>query len=455
MHRHFLVVALICLVSALPARGQESDPANWQSDVDVLLDTMRQVHPDLYHAHSREEWGQAATRFKKRLPRLSYAEAALGFSRLVALAEDGHSQLRSAFAKPFGPGFRTFYPVDLSLFSDGLRVRKVAAEHTELFGSRIRRINGVPSSEILDRLRPYISTGNKMLVAYALPLYLQFPAVLRGTGLSDSLRAPLVLTVAEGKGESKTVSIDAVSRDSPPEMIHADKFGKQEKELPLYRRLASNYAFEYLQDEQLLYFRFRNIQNKEEEPIAAFVERLFSFVESHTVTKFVVDLRDNTGGNNYLVQPLLHGLISHKKINRPGHLFVITDRGTFSAAADLAARIERHTHALFVGEPTGAPPNAFGNDGGRDVITLPASGLKVAVANVYWQNSLPLDDRPWIYPDIPVRLSYDEYTGGYDPAMEVIKGYSPDQAPEWLNGLPYRSWKRPTQQLDWEIVVEQ
>lgn len=48
------------------------------------------------------------------------------------------------------------------------------------------------------------------------------------------------------------------------------------------------------------------------------------------------------------------------KINQRGKLFVIVGRQTFSAAMNGAAEIERHTNAIFVGEPTGSSPNFVG-----------------------------------------------------------------------------------------------
>src|SRR6267143_154269 len=51
-----------------------------------------------------------------------------------------------------------------------------------------------------------------------------------------------------------------------------------------------------------------------------------------------------------------------------GHLFVITGRLTFSAAMNLASRLEHETHATFVGEPTGSRPNHYGE---AVTLTLP------------------------------------------------------------------------------------
>ena len=91
IHRSILATLLICIFSTLPAWGQSPDPSAWRDDVDGLLDSLRQIHPDLYHSHTAAEWEQVGTRLRECLSDLSYAEAFAGVARLVALADDGHT----------------------------------------------------------------------------------------------------------------------------------------------------------------------------------------------------------------------------------------------------------------------------------------------------------------------------------------------------------------------------
>src|SRR5437879_3202294 len=100
-----------------------------------------------------------------------------------------------------------------------------------------------------------------------------------------------------------------------------------------------------------------------------------------------------------------------------GHLFVITGRLTFSAAMNLASRLEHETHATFVGEPTGSRPNHYGE---AVTLTLPASGITVRVSTRYWQDSKPNDKRLWIAPEMPAPPSAAVFSRGIDPAMDSI-----------------------------------
>jgi hypothetical protein len=136
----------------------------------------------------------------------------------------------------------------------------------------------------------------------------------------------------------------------------------------------------------------------------------------------VLDLRGNGGGNGYLNQALVHAVLRRPALDRTGRLFVIIDRGTFSAAAQLAADLERETHAVFVGEPTGAAPDSPGDPAH---ITLPASGLEVRISTVLWNGSDPRDPRLFITPDQPASPAFADWLAHRDPALEAIRAYRP------------------------------
>jgi hypothetical protein len=85
-----------------------------------------------------------------------------------------------------------------------------------------------------------------------------------------------------------------------------------------------------------------------------------------------------------------------------------------------AVMLERQTGTIFVGEPTGASPNHFGDS---NLFTLPNSGATMMHSSIYWQLSDPDDDRPWIAPDIPVKLLSKDFISGRDPALETILAF--------------------------------
>jgi hypothetical protein len=188
--------------------------------------------------------------------------------------------------------------------------------------------------------------------------------------------------------------------------------------MPLYLRNCDvPYWFEYLPDSRAVYFQFNGVADQPRESLADFSARLFTFIDNHDVTKLIIDLRWNGGGNTFLVQPLLHRLIGCTKINQPGCLYVIIGRGTFSAAQNTTTAIERETNAIFVGEPSGSRPNFIGE---TIPFQLPYSKTLVNVADLYWETSWPFDCRPWVAPELYAPPTFDSYSRNEDPALDAI-----------------------------------
>jgi C-terminal processing protease CtpA/Prc len=174
-----------------------------------------------------------------------------------------------------------------------------------------------------------------------------------------------------------------------------------------------------------VYFQFNEVRNDEQEPLDRFCQRLFEFIAKHPVDKLVIDIRWNAGGNLLLNPPLVHGLIRCDKVNQRGKLFVIIGRNTASAAQCLAAQIERNASVLFVGEPTGSSPNFVGE---TCPLSLPYSKMQATISDLYWQNSIAMDYRTWIAPEIYTPPTFAAYRAKQDPALKAILVYGVKRA---------------------------
>jgi hypothetical protein len=178
-----------------------------------------------------------------------------------------------------------------------------------------------------------------------------------------------------------------------------------------------NYWFEYLSDRKTVYFQFNRVLDAEKESLAQFTDRLFRFIGEKDVERLVIDMRWNNGGNTFLSHPLLLALISNRKINQRGKLFVIIGRRSYSAAQNTVTYIERYTNATFVGEPTGSSPNFVGEE---FPVTLPYSKIIANVSHLFWQSSVPLDQRIWLAPHIYTPPTFADFRVRRDSALEAI-----------------------------------
>jgi tetratricopeptide (TPR) repeat protein len=185
---------------------------------------------------------------------------------------------------------------------------------------------------------------------------------------------------------------------------------------------ANKYWFEYLKDSRTLYVQFNEVGNKDDETLETFFKRVMTFADANPVDRFVLDERLNGGGNNGLLRPIIHDFIRSDRVTQPGRLFTIIGRQTFSAAMNCVNRMKLDTNTLFVGEPTGASPNMYGDNA---PVVLPHSKLTVRLSTLWWQDMDPRDRRVWQAPDLSTELTFADYRAGRDPAMDAILNYKP------------------------------
>jgi len=444
-----MAATLALAIVAPDALGASPDPATWRGDARFLVAAVDSLHPQPYRWNHRAAWDSAAADLEGRLPTMRYDQAVAGFSQLLGMLRDGHSRLdqlelpshgRPTLAPLPGPGFDADYPLEFEVFADGLWIVRATAGHSDLLGARVVAIDRVPVARAVAALAPLIPADNPMWTLNALPAFLRSPGYVAAAGLAPDPTAPLQLTLMDARGRRREALVSRERPDSTAVWVTADAGVRSP--LPLTRRLPGPFAFADIDDSaHTVFVRIRAIVDEPGgEPLAHFVARLFAHADSLGSRRLILDLRGNGGGNNYLNQPLVHALIMRPEVDRTGRLFVIVDRGTFSAAVSLADDLQRETRALFVGEPTGAAPNSPGDPAH---VRLPASGLVVRISTVLWQGSDPRDPRAFIAPDLPVMPSWADWLGHRDPALAAIDAYRPSG--NAADTPPNTHWASPTQ----------
>lgn len=421
------------------ALSEAQAPGVTGADVDVLLASIREIHPDPYRSFPESAFDAAAAALKRRLGSLSPHGAALETQRLLAMAWDGHTEWAALPSSLQG----RWLPLIFRPFEEGWFVRTGDPSYRKLFGKPITRLAGVPIQQAVRRVSPYVSGDNDIGKLDDAADLLRNVLVLDALGLTTGVSEEVPVSVLEDDGAETTVLV-RVTGDSwvQEEWRDVDEVVNPDATEPLYRRLEGNYACAWLPDNQVLYVLFSAVRDDDDLSIADFFSRVYDFARQVEPARFVLDIRENSGGNLELNGPVLRGLIANRRLDRPGRLFVVIGPDTYSAAMNLAVLLERHTHALFVGAPTGATPNHFGD---TRVVELPDSGIQVEISELYWQNSDPRDIRPWITPDLVANPSAAALIAGWDPAMEAILRV---RAPESLAahfGAPMTRWRRPSQ----------
>jgi C-terminal processing protease CtpA/Prc len=243
------------------------------------------------------------------------------------------------------------------------------------------------------------------------PSVMVIPEILHAKNITaDSDRAQFVF--ADRNGRELILDLAPLESEDPLDWIDASAGVKQ----PLYlQRPEDNYWHQYLEDSKIIFVQYNRVQDAPGESIEEFFARISQRMREMPIKSIVLDVRFNSGGNNYLNAPVVEWVKSSMQ-GFKGSFYIIIGRGTFSAAQTLVTRLEATTDVILVGEPTGGSPNHFGDS---VKLQLPHSDLTLAVSSLY-HNDAPGDNRTTIEPQLLAQLSSMDYFSGRDPALEAI-----------------------------------
>ena len=396
----------------------------WREDLQFMVRKMKEVHPNLFFKTDDSTFFAEVDAFYENIPHLTENERRVGLLRMPALIGDWHTRL-------IGPHLTEgWFPVRIEKFSDGLFVTAVSSKYPRAYGTRVLQIGTLTAEDAFEKVQSITSGDNVYSQAFFAPLFLMMSSVMDGLHITEDEQR-LSLLVEDENGERIEFSLEAETFDSDefyswywlqhavPADTQVSIFSDQSERLPLYlQHFDSPYWFEYLKNYKTVYMCFNQCKNDENESFADFNSRLWSCIEANPVDRLIIDMRHNLGGTNSYLEPLIHGVIKHDSINRRGHLFVVTGRKNVSAAVHCIAWLEKHCDPIFVGEPTGAPPNHYADP---EFITLPNSRFNLMVSKWYWMNTrYPWDDRTWIEPHIQHEMCSYEYFNYKDPVLMKI-----------------------------------
>lgn len=395
----------------------------WRFDLQLLAREVRRKGFGLYRPITKDEFDAGVKRLNDMIPKLTDMQVAVEMSKLMAKLGDGHTGILGSAARP---EFIQTLPVQFYFFKEGLFVIAADPKYKELLGAQVLRFGERNVDEVMQALDPMMSRDNELWPKQTGPYRMRIPALLNALSLiPDAQKVALTIRDMAGKERNVTINADTSAPNIWNTLPNPQSWVNLPQTLPapvpLYlKNMGTKYWFEYLPESKVLYFQYNSVTNDKPESLAQFSERLFKFIGEHEIEKLVIDMRWNNGGNTFLSQPLLYGLIRNEKLNQRGKLFVIIGRRTFSAAQNTASFFERHTNAIFVGEPTGSSPNFVGEE---TIFTLPYSKILANVSDLYWQSSWPMDYRTWIAPQLYTPPTFEMFRANRDPAMEAVMAY--------------------------------
>ena len=323
-----------------PARTQSRE-AQWTADLDYYAAQMKRLHADPFHRISEVEFDETLTAIKQQINDMSDQQISMQIIRLTAAIGDGHTQALPAETLTFH-----FYPIFPYWFDDGIYILRAAPDYSDLVGSRLLAINGMPVEEVAARVSPYVSHDNQSALKYQIWKFLISPEFLQAADVLAVGQMETFLTLINEQGETFEKSISPLTdMDYSTLLLSNDILNRM-----YYRAERNNepYWFEYLSDSKILYIQYNRCEQNKNLAMDYFAEQVAEAIKSQPAEKLIVDLRRNGGGDSSVISPLLK-TISASRLNAPGKLYVLVGTETFSSAILNTVDFAQQTQALFAG----------------------------------------------------------------------------------------------------------
>jgi hypothetical protein len=394
------------------AHGSSSAIPGAAKDVRELGAGLESLHPNLFRNVSRTRFRSEVAALARRAPSLDTNQLLVGLMRISALPGDrnGHTGLFPLH------GHRRelhLYPLRLYDFVDGVHVVDEVGGPS-LTGLRLVAIAGAPIEQVLARVRPLVPHDNASSMRALAPHFALVAEVLAGLGVTERV-GPVAFTFEREGGErfeqvlAPLAGSEYATEFSDPLHGHNPSV-LPSRPRPLYLARAGRDLYVHkLANGRALYVGFNSALALTYE----FAPKLERMAKSPRVRRIIVDVRLNGGGNNQSYRPL-YGVLASPLVDRPGRLYLLVGRATFSAAGNFAAEIDRYTRAVLLGEPTGGGVNQYGD---ATTIDLRATGWTVHVATTYVVRGQLNDRRLAVAPSRRVDIRSEDFFAGRDPVL--------------------------------------
>jgi uncharacterized protein (TIGR03435 family) len=442
--------------------------AQLRMDLQVLRDALEEGHPGIYRFTRKSELDQVFARATKQLSR---PMTALDFYRLlapvVARLKCGHTSLR-----PSGPmeqrlADEPLIPIDVAVFGGKVYVARDYSAAAQLAGAEVLSINNVPIARILASMLA-VSHGDGDSHT-AGPYQLS-----HGRGFARSLymiagqRSPFrIRYIRDG------TTAEALLTGMPPKVLHQVELSRYPS--PPHH---GNATWRLLEGGSIGVLKIASFDGNAEDgmPMSAFLERIFTEAHNGNVSKLIVDVRDNGGGEDELgrvlfsyfaeqpfryyrdvvlnklsfrsfqyvpgrepLPPEVHEMVKpgadgkYHAVGHPnwgmqqpaaphygGKVVVLMNGGSFSTTCEFLSTLHNQGGATFVGEETAG--GYYGDTSGATVsVVLPNSKLILPLQLVGYYLAIEgnAHGAHGIQPDHQIDYSIDDILAGRDRAMEM------------------------------------
>lgn len=375
---------------------------NWESDLLLVKQQMPQREITLkLNSRLAKDFDDRMNELLIRLPEYKNDDQVkIKLSEVVASVQQLHTNLDL--------GDEPKIPFKLYEHQGKLFVTDTLPDYEDVLYMELIEINHHKVSKIMEEVSKVVSVDNDNGLNVGIPSKIISYTVLHGLGVIKE-QNKVELTFQRENGERIPITAVMISEYDPSLRLinpHQDSL--------LYKKLGvSNYGHTYLSEETTLYIAYNSCEEDTQYSMKKFTQDVMVDANKFPVSKIIIDLRSNGGGDSNVIQPLISELILLPKSKQ--HVLVLIGRNSASSAILNAIQIQTSLHAKLIGEAPNGDPNKPG-----DILPLelPESGL-----TIFYSTKL-LDRNPnTLEPDVPIDYTIEDFILGNDPVLNAALAY--------------------------------
>lgn len=367
----------LCLTAllAVPALAAEPLSANQrQEDLDFLYETvLAEHHPNAFANTPEETFLALKGEIEKRLETESQEEFLLDLMRLTALAGDSHTSIAIGGAADF----RT-YPFAMVRQGESWYLSAAPSEHGKLLGQEVLLLAGEPVGKIAAAFGTLFSSDNSVHLRRQFRQACNVADIYEYLGLVEA-GEPLAVTLKGGQVLLlEPMDLEAMSK------LDAVRLSDRIKGRPETAAADACYFAKPL-TEKVYYIQYNTCREAEDLPMADFAASVAKDLEAGDYSRVLLDLRNNGGGSDGVIWPLLEVL--RQEMDGGTELVGLIGEATFSSALINAVEIQE-MGGVLAGEPAGGSVCHFG---AVQTFSLPNSKVRGQVSSKYLDLNTLLD----------------------------------------------------------------
>ncbi len=384
-------------------------------DLNFLYETLKTVHPDIFYNNPEETFLAKKNEISQKLETDSAFEFALDLQSLVALVGDSHTTSSLNIYE----GIDVF-PINIARFDGKWTVNLVPAENEDLLGMRVETIEGLTFDELCEKFTSLFSADNDVYLKRQVSRNFYVDDFLAYVGAKEK-GEPLNMVLSDDNGNRHELELQPILVDELMDgKISLVKLAEKRTAVPATEEDGERYYFAEPLTDSAYYIQYNRCMEESNLPIEDFAKQVLSDLDNGSYSIIMIDLRNNGGGSDGLLQPILN--ISKMYMDKTGaKVYGIVGERTFSSAI-INAMMIKEMGGYLVGTETGGSVNHFGSVSN---FILPNSGIRVSHSTKFISMSDYLECAQGygiepIHPDLVAEQSLADYMNGTDTAVEAI-----------------------------------